>query len=289
MYHSLILEDVLDLINLGHSYPGLLPDWSEVAARMLSWLHQMTHPDGRISFFNDAAFAVAPDPAQLTEYADRLGIQSDRRPLAESGYVRLENARAVVLFDAAPIGPDYQPGHAHADTLSFELSIDGARQIVNSGTSTYENNATRQSQRATAAHNTIRIDGEDSSEVWSAFRVARRARPINIKTDHHTFAEAAHDGYTRIKDPVIHTRRLDLTETELRITDTLQALRTHRAEISFHHHPQSTLKVNLDPKLTRTEDSTLWYPEFNRSEPNKTVIAHWTGTCPAQFITHLSF
>jgi uncharacterized heparinase superfamily protein len=289
MYHSLILEDVLDLINLGRAYPGLLPDWSGVAGRMLGWLPQMMHPDGRIAFFNDTAFGVAPEPARLADYADRLAIQPDKHPLAESGYIRLENDRAVVLFDAAMIGPDYQPGHAHADTLSFELSVNGSRAIVNSGISTYENNADRHAERSTAAHNTVRVDGQDSSEIWSAFRVARRARPLNVKTDQQTFAEAAHDGYARLKDPVIHVRRLDLSESELRITDTLQAKREHRAEIYFHLYPQSEIKIQLDPKLTRAEEPTLWYPEFNKSEPNRTVVGRWTGKCSVQFITRIPF
>ena len=44
---------------------------------------------------------------------------------------------AVVLCDIGRIGPDYLPGHAHADTLSFELSLAGERVIVNSGISEY--------------------------------------------------------------------------------------------------------------------------------------------------------
>jgi len=287
MYHSIILEDVLDLVNLGRAYPELLPDWSGAARRMLGWLQQMMHPDREVAFFNDTAFGVAPAPDSLLDYAARLAIHPEMHPLDESGYIRLENDRAVVLFDAAAIGPDYQPGHAHADTLSFELSVNGSRSIVNSGISTYENNSDRHAQRATAAHNTIRVDDKESSEVWGAFRVARRARPLNVKTDLRTFAEAAHDGYSRLKDPVIHVRRVDLNKTELRITDTLQAKREHSAEIYFHLHPQSQPKIQLDSKLERSEQSTLWHPEFNKSHSNTTIMGRWTGKCPVQFTTRI--
>ncbi len=44
---------------------------------------------------------------------------------------------AYLVCDCANVGPDYLPGHAHADTLSFELSLDGRRLFVNSGTSVY--------------------------------------------------------------------------------------------------------------------------------------------------------
>ena len=188
MYHALALEDVLDLMNLMQAYPsrefGQRRNFSrslpEIAAKMLAWLRAMTHPDGEIAFFNDAATGIALVPAALLAYASKLGV----RPAAElidmpsSGYVRLTQGAWSTYFDAAVIGPDYQPGHAHADTLSFELSVDGERLISNSGTSTYERGAQRTYERSTRAHNTVEVDGENSSEVWAAFRVARRARPF---------------------------------------------------------------------------------------------------------------
>ncbi|MEN9780004.1 MAG: hypothetical protein RL014_1152 [Pseudomonadota bacterium] len=95
----------------------------------------------------------------------------------DSGYVRLDNGPAVALLDVAPVGPDYLPGHAHADTLSFELSVGAQRVLVNSGTSCYGSSAERLRQRGTAAHNTVVVNGQDSSEVWGGFRVARRPLP----------------------------------------------------------------------------------------------------------------
>jgi uncharacterized heparinase superfamily protein len=127
MYHALLLESLLHLINIAGNYElPLAADralWSETVAAMLAWLEMMTHPDGQIAFFNDAAFGVAPEPRALRDYAARLQIQPRSEAVRHaSGYVRLEHGDSVVLFDAAPVGPDHQPGHAHADTLSFELS-----------------------------------------------------------------------------------------------------------------------------------------------------------------------
>jgi len=101
------------------------------------------------SFFNDAAFDIAPTLAALTEYAAALGVACDMAPLADiealtgSGYVRLQIGPAVMIADVGEIGPDHLPGHAHADTLSFELSLRGQRVLVNGGTSTYEVGAER--------------------------------------------------------------------------------------------------------------------------------------------------
>src|SRR5690606_28910828 len=125
---------------------------------------------------------------------------------AESGYVRIEGACAVVFLDVGRVGPDYLPGHAHADTLSFEMSIGRRRVIVNSGTSVYGVSVERERQRGTAAHNTVVVDGENSSEVWSGFRVARRARPVDlsIKTGNGVVVECGHDGYYRLPGRPMH-------------------------------------------------------------------------------------
>ncbi len=142
MYHAIVLEDLLDLLQLARVYPGLFAEddvtaWRETVQRMHRWLRVMTHPDGGIAFFNDAALDIAPTLAALTEYASALGVACDQAPLADiealadSGYVRLQTGPAVLIADVGEIGPDYLPGHAHADTLSFELSLQGRRVLVN--------------------------------------------------------------------------------------------------------------------------------------------------------------
>jgi uncharacterized heparinase superfamily protein len=208
MYHSIILEDLLDVCNLNRALDRRITEFPNYASLMLNWLSHMTHPDGEISF-NDAAFGIAPSLSALEAYGRRLGIRPTAYPLGESGYVRIENDSVVIIFDAAPLGPDYQPGHGHADTLSFELSSRGDRIFVNSGTSTYESNPLRNYERGTAAHNTVRIDGLDQSEIWAAFRIARPARPYDVHTDSHSIAEAAHEGYHRLRPKVTHRRRID--------------------------------------------------------------------------------
>ena len=285
MYHSLIFEDVLDLVNLGRAYPGLLPDWSPVAGRMSGWLKQMLHPDGQIAFFNDSTLGVAPEPRLLFEYAARLGIEPVSVKPAPSGYIRLENDATVILFDAGPVGPDYQPGHAHADTLSFELSHRGQRLLVNSGISTYQCGAERQWQRGTAAHNTVRVDGCDQSEVWSAFRVARRARPFDVTTDNRSWAEAAHDGYHRLKAPVTHRRRIELRKDDLVITDTLDGRGVHEIELFFHLNPGASADISLDARLTPAVEETHFHRRFEQAIPNRTVVARYRGACPVSFRT----
>lgn len=243
MYHQIVLEDLLDLINLhkacGQEYPL---QWHEMAGRMLEWSHFMRHPDGEISFFNDAAFGVAPTPGQNDAYAGRLGIVrfgegfSSLHHLEASGYARLEAGSAVLLTDMAPVGPDYLPGHAHADTLSFEFSLGVRRLVVNGGISLYVDGDERLRQRSTLAHATVVVDGKNSSEVWGGFRVARRARIIEAKVwceGESCWAAATHDGYRHLSGSPVHRRTWSLTAGELHVADELFGEGKHQVEIVF--------------------------------------------------------
>ncbi len=291
MYHALILESLLDLINVAHAYDIPVEQdqcfWLENARKMLAWLRNMAHPDSRIAFFNDSTFGIAAEIFEQESYAQRLEIRPAILPLGSSGYVRLGVGQTVVLFDGGAIGPDHQPGHAHADTLSFELSHEGRRVLVNSGISTYEKGLTRQWQRGTAAHNTLRVDGLDQSEVWSSFRVARRARAFDVQTDGCTFVEAAHDGYSRLPRPVVHRRRLKLDEGRLTVTDRIEGRGYHDVELFFYFHPEIRPSIHLDQKLAAREQYSSWHPGFNLSIQNKSVAGTWSGHCPVEFVTSI--
>lgn len=256
MYHAIILEDLLDLLNLAKAFPDVmfhanLTYWREVAQRMIHWLDGMTHPDGEIAFFNDAAMNTAPSPSELFAYASRLGLRVgsiDTRIMhfAESGYVRLVSRDALVLLDVAPVGPDYLLAHAHADTLSFELSLFGHRVFVNGGTSEYGAGKRRQLERGTAAHNTLVVNGENSSEVWGGFRVAQRAYPRGLviqETAELVSVTCSHDGYCRLPGKPIHRRAWEFSDSILVVSDQIDGYFEH-AVAYFHVHPDITISAH---------------------------------------------
>lgn len=248
MYHSTITADFLDLISIFKAFEDTRCSDLERQAtnripKMLRWLSIMSHPDGLIALFNDAATNVAPVLADLLMAAKQYDLEPRPLPdkqlihLAESGFFRMNLSQAVVIGDIGKVGPDYIPGHAHADTLSFELSVFGSRVIVNGGVSQYGADTERHRQRGTAAHSTVEINGENSSEVWGGFRVARRAFPIGLKVDESkNRVHCGHDGYKRMKGSPVHWRTWTGYADKFVITDRIRG-KFESAVSRFHLHP----------------------------------------------------
>lgn len=301
MYHAAVLEDLLDLFNVTAACGSLSLDVHRaLAARMQDWLEQLTHPDGDIAFFNDSAFDVAPTAAQLRGYAQRLGVHSRASMgaltnLTASGYLRARRGPADLLCDCALVGPDHLPGHAHADTLSFEFSFAGHRVFVNSGTSEYEASSERDRQRGTAAHNTVVVNGCNSSEIWGSFRVARRAYPrllASFQDENGIHIHASHDGYRRLGAGDLR-RRWQLGDESLTIEDEIEVAGP-KAVARFHLHPKievsaaephCVMLVCGEQRLTlkfvgASRVSVLpssWHPRFGVSQSNVCIEAGFSG------------
>lgn len=323
MYHAIALEDMLDLLNVMRTFSARMPmDHKSVAERlcdripgMLRWLEAMSHPDGRIAFFNDAAFGIAVEKDELVAYAERLGITPDPLNstvsyLEQSGFVRAQMGPAVLITDIGQIGPDYLPGHAHADTLSFELSLNGRRLVVNSGTSEYGLGSERQRQRSTVAHSTVVVDGQSSSEVWGGFRVGRRARPQNVEvraTRDDVLISGEHDGYVYLANKALHRREWLLGGNSLIVTDTVFGKGSPRVEARFHLAekivpsvlPCGTLLVSSAEGTplaqisvkggTPSFERTTWHPKFGVTHENNCIVIAANGFLPKKILTRFEW
>ena len=242
MYQCRVLYALLLVRATGLPFLGALvrPHLNRLAGALAA----MTHPDGGIALFNDSAFGVHPAPRRLVREAgwtppdDAGGFA-----LPDSGYYGARTRSGhYVICDAGPIGPDWQPGHGHADLLSFELSLRGARVVVDSGVSTYEAGPMRQYCRSTRAHNTVEIEGQDQAELWGAFRVGRRPRPRNVVwtvLDDGFELSAGHDGYRWLPGRPRHSRSFAWRDDgRLTIRDHVDSDRPVRSVARLHFHPE---------------------------------------------------
>lgn len=264
MYHQIMLDRLLDCINLlqnNHCFEdqnALLAVMCQKAGKMLQWLHAMTFSNGDVPLFNDSAPGIAASPRQLTEYAARLGLPAAENSLhsgtlSDSGYRKFTGENYEAIIDIGAPGPSYQPGHAHADTFSFVLNVNQKPILIDPGISTYEANQTRLSERGTAFHNTVTVKGRDSSEVWSSFRMGRRAAVHLIHQSGHEII-CEHDGFAELS--AIHRREWYFSEKDIQINDILKGKNTE-GKAHFWLAPQLTPLRRKNTVFLRDAKMTL--------------------------------
>ncbi|XZF14762.1 heparinase II/III domain-containing protein [Chitinophagaceae bacterium MMS25-I14] len=245
MYHCLLLYWLLQCIELMQQAPvfnltGLLPFLQNKAALMLGWLREYCFADGSYAMQGDAAPDVAPSPASLQAFAQDLGIQAATVKMNESGYRKMKTATAELLVNAGNPGPVHQPGHSHADSLSFCIQVGHKPFIVDTGISTYDANNRRLAERGTAAHNTVSINNDNSSEVWKSFRMAQRAS-VEITGEQKDQLRLSHDGYYK-KYGIIHCRAITCSDKKITVSDVIKNQKANKALLHLHFHPDVVIQ-----------------------------------------------
>ncbi len=229
-YHCQVLGDVLDVHQLLQSMN--LPEdpaLDSTIAAMRRWLGVMIMPDGELPLFNDAWQLPV---AKIQHLRPTPRPQDHLTVLRESGYavLRPDNRIHLVADVGDPCPPDL-PAHAHADCLSFELSFNGRRVIVDPGVTTYAPGAQRRWERSTAAHNTVEIDGCDQTEVWGTFRAGRLAHATILEAserrDGRLRLVASHDGYRHLPGHPEHRRTFIVEPGKVLILDQIAGLGVH--------------------------------------------------------------
>jgi hypothetical protein len=285
MYHQMILFRLLDCLNLvennkvfsAENTTKIIQNYAE---KMLGFLHSITFKNGETPLVNDAAKNISPTTNQLFEYANRLNINGSTIKLSESGYRKFENDNYELLVDAGNIAPDYLPGHAHSDTLSFILYVNQRPFIVDTGTSTYEHNEIRQKERSTSAHNTVQLGDFEQSETWKSFRVGRRAK-ATILAENKSQISASHDGYKHLG--IIHQRTFVTDNQQIIIKDEIIGSTDYEQKAYLHFHPDIQLDIKGNTILTNfgniiiqnciqiIESEYLYSEEFNLRKSSKMV------------------
>jgi uncharacterized heparinase superfamily protein len=307
MYHLRITYLLAAILNINRDDLSDLIE--EPLKRMLIALKYLCHPDENIALLNDSAFGIYNCPSQIIEYIGSLlgyetmtQITNQAGPFAlpEAGYYGFIGDNGTYLIcDAAPIGPDYIPGHAHADMFTFELSLNKHRIIVDSGVYDYEMSRMRQYCRSTKAHNTIEIDSRDQCEMWAAFRVARRSRPYNVKwmPSENGFQLCAWlNGYDKPKSQSVHYRKFNWNKSgKLIVEDTITASCIQNVISRLHLHPdceitelqdnnaritypRGKLKITFPDNSNIFVENSYYCPGFGIKIPNKALATSCSGS-----------
>lgn len=290
MYHALMLEcflDVIELLPAAHkAHAVIMP----AIAQMADFLASMIHPDGNLALFNDSTQEIAQTPHCILERVMALtGHEPVRKTMfQQTGYYLFRGSDIFLALDAGPVGPDHLMAHAHADVFSYELSIRDQQFIVDTGVFEYQQGDMREYVRSTRAHNTVCVDDLDQVECWNSFRVGRRWAPDNI-----VFAtrgkqcrfDGIYDGYAHlIGDRIMHRRKVTIDENarEMQVDDLVEGRGTHLVETRVHLHPEVHVKQHEEYiELTRAGVSCRFYTDA----PNVQIETGWY--CP-QFGTRYS-
>jgi hypothetical protein len=253
-----------------------------------------------------------------------LAEVSPLRSFPEGGYYILTDRpggdeEVKLVFDAGPLGLPPVYAHGHADALSLWLSHGGNEFLVDPGTFCYGGSPRWRSYfRSTAAHNTVRVDGQDQSVQAGTF-LWRQAAHCQVKTVSESPAfleiEGSHDGYSRLPDPVTHLRKVRLFRGagKVLVVDKLKCQGPHQVEIFFHFHPSCRLQresenqfsayrgdrrlllktqgPQVSSELVKGAESPLggWLsPCFGLRVPTCTVVAKASINGPAEFTTEIT-
>ena len=233
----------------GNPYRALLASGAVLFARADFAAKAGSFDDKSRWLLGDAAamtFAALLQPAvQPAVRPDASLCSAPRRTFTDGGYYLLgcdfDTATEIRLVaDAGPLGYLGIAAHGHADALALTLSVAGLPMLIDPGTYAYHSQPEwRNYFRGTAAHNTVRVDGQDQSVIGGNFMWLQKANAF-CETWHSTPQQdclvAHHDGYLRLRDPVLHRRRIVFQKTQRRIlvTDTLECRSAHAVELSWH-------------------------------------------------------
>lgn len=204
-----------------------------------------------------------------------------------------------LIIRSAPNGQSGHGGHNHNDVFSFELSIGGNDIIIDPGTYIYTGDyKMRNLFRSSGYHNTVTIDGREINEFneKKVFHMKHEVKPEVLKwesNENRDIFEAAHYGYERLKEPVIHSREIiyHKKNNRIKIKDMFEGMGKHRIQWNLILSPvQAGLTLHSNELQWHKED-TQYSSEYGVITKTKrlTSIIETTFPFQSEFEIFLSF
>jgi hypothetical protein len=260
-------------------------------------------------------------PAGLARFESLLPAPPSGSPSslhADGGYAVMRDRWGAeghqLIFDVGPLGCPVSGGHGHADLLSIQCTAFGEPFLVDPGTGTYADEAWRSFFRGTAAHSTVTVDGVGQALPVGPFSWQQRPRARLrrwLSTEAIDFADAEHDAYGRLPDPVRHRRRVLFVKPRYWVLlDDLVGAGWHRIELRFQFGPVEVslepgswtravaggralllrpfAEVPLETRLRRGSQKPVegWIsPDYGRREPAPVVVYSASTLLPLRIVT----
>ena len=183
-----------------------------------------------------------------------------------TGYQRVERGGTILMVDTGSAPPRPFDSQTHMAPLAFELSTPAGRMIVNCGWNDKQPKAWQRPIRASAAHNTLTLDGRSPGQLlpegWKTRilgqAVLTEAGPVKAQRKEQNsgvWLEMSHDGY-RADYGLAHRRRFFINNEggDIRGEDSLyvplggQPIRRDEIpfDIRFHFHPDVRVSLSQD-------------------------------------------
>ncbi|WP_442895293.1 heparinase II/III family protein [Bartonella sp. CB175] len=279
---AILLNLLSDLLSLRHLFarsnetaPRILIDSVE---RMLPALRFFIHEDQTLAHFNGVGSTMSERLSTVLKLDETAGHPFSYARY--SGFQRLQVNQTTVLADTGKFPSRSAAEYACSGCLSFEMSSQGSRFIINTGVNPYGGEEYRQFGRFTAAHSTATVNdcsvgtfrkkrGSDTSFLLEGSMDVKVRRIEDAKKIGFV---ASHDGYVRPFN-LIHERGLILATNGAIIEGfdrffMPQKGRSNRQKVAqnqqnnvavrFHLHPQ--VKVNYDGNCVylTVDDEQVW-------------------------------
>ncbi|MDG1707469.1 MAG: heparinase II/III family protein [Emcibacteraceae bacterium] len=262
--HMALLKDAF--AGMGHKAPTEL---EAAVKRMASCLQALSHGDGKLPLFNGVTVERHEDIyASVMKAKEDYAAELD---LEQSGYSRMDNGDTVIIQDVGPPAEMEMSRFGHAGTLSFEMSVGKERLIVNSGNAAFIKNDEINLEflsRSTAAHSTLVLNNENSSDILNDGLIGRGITSVDSKRYEekgHVMVEVEHDGYQK-EYQCKHRRLIYMNEqgTDVRGEDILSSSGAGRMaqgmpiDVSFYLHPHVSIEEASGEMIAELPSGKKW-------------------------------
>lgn len=285
-YHRFVTEMVTSTVHLCElNDVWVSPAITNTALKMAQVVEGLQKPDGTLPLFGDEdGGRWLPDFRSASQDAESLNRKNGWASFPHAGWFTLRDGDEYLALRAGDNGQAGWGGHAHNDALSFEYGIDGRNFLVDPGTFAYTADPeARNLFRSTAYHNTLRVDGQEISNIPPG-ELFRLENEVNVKVEvpgerGAQFSsgdwEGEHNGYRRFG--VIHRRLFERWAQGWVIEDDVMGEGQHKLEWFFHFAPGCKLKVEGSRVQTMFADGPNIRLEITNNQLPITVVEGWVS------------